>query len=511
MRPGFASNLLSMLLVLCATSASAQTASTVATAGASTPAPGGAAHGIFWADGFAGKDVGAQVNAAIAARAGACGTISIAPGAYTFATQIVKPRCITLEGNNAVLTWKGAQNTPAITSGSVAGADYTFGGIRDLKLVGDGTGAGIYLGRATAGYHAQPGVDDYLELFQNVTVTGFADNWVKGPNTYQITVIGGASTSGRHSNWLDLGFGSESMNFFGWQNLNGNGYGFFAADLQGAQYNFVDCSFDYNAAGAFVYINGTVRMTGGHIEQGNSAYFFDSPASPSAFSLQLSGGVQFVTASPALPAFIRVRGTNSFVFIGMGLNLSHPGGPVGKVVDWQSAGHSNQLNIEPYADPLATNSRTTPAVNPGANVQWFHLPTYNQYVPTGSAVSSQTIGTGTVNAGPASPEGVVGSRVNMNGAFPVPDAFPYNGNFLLWNTEPGAPGEGDLFNPFRGAATGVDGEAFWVVNGSTPTKVGAFTRDGHVYAPNGYAGGWSGTCPSGHALVVTNGIVTGCR
>jgi hypothetical protein len=93
-------------------------------------------NNVLEASQFAGVDIGAKINAAIANRGTSCGTISIAPGSYSFSTQIVKPRCIMIEGNNAVLTWNGSNpNMPAIVTGTAGGGEYTSGGIRNLKLL----------------------------------------------------------------------------------------------------------------------------------------------------------------------------------------------------------------------------------------------------------------------------------------------------------------------------------------------------------------------------------------
>lgn len=418
------------------------------------PIIGSPVNGVIEATSFHGADIGANVNSAVAEMGSGCGTITIAPGNYSFSTQIWKPRCVIIEGNNSVLTWTGTNvNTPAIIIGSPAGIDYTIGEIRHLKLVGPTTTPGIYLGGSSGSYvgTASPTFSsnsDYLDKFEDVTVTGFLDNYVKGNNAYQDIWVGGASTSGNHSNFLDTGvFGSENMAFYGWQSLNSPGYGFYSANLDGAEYNFTDCSFDYNSNGAFYYINGNVRLKGGHIEQNTSAYMFNSPASSSAFSLVLSGGVQFVEGYTSMPALIYVGGTNSDVFIDDGINIAHPGSTISELVNWQALGLSNQLTVGAYADPLANTGVTIPTVQSGANIQWLDIPTYTQYVPTGRYQTFATIGMASIGIVKGSvATGLLGAINNGCPSATQGVDFPYNGTFMGWNCD--TTGGSDFFAPF---------------------------------------------------------------
>jgi hypothetical protein len=270
---------------------------------------------------------------------------------------------------------------------------------------------------------------------------------VKGGYAYQVSFFGGGSTSATHCNWNDVGlYGSENMNFYGWQDLNSpSGYGFCSNDLRGATYNFTDSSFDYNVSGAFYYINGIVRLNSGHVEQGNDAYFFNGPPSLAlGMKLVIEGGVQFVTGSTALPAFIRVPGNNSSIIIGKGLDLYHPSGPVAQLVDWESVGSSNMLSVGDYVDSLANLGVAIPTVQSGANIQYLDYPLYSQYVPTDHYSTKASFGQATIGA--KNGTGFIGATSNGCASPTEGTTLPHNGLFLGWNCD--GSGGADFYNPF---------------------------------------------------------------
>lgn len=476
-------------------------------------------------------DIGDKINAAITQRAGTCGTITIAPGNYSFSTQIHKPRCVTIEGNNAVLTWTGTDAlTPAIVAGSVVGVDDTTqGGIRHLKLVPNtaGTGSGIYLGNKVGSYNvpSNPNIQELLDTFLDVDVVGFVDNYVKGSNVFQDTWIAGSSQQATHAGWNDVGlFGSENMSFFGWEVLNGQGgMGFFSTDLRGSEYNFYNCSFDYNSGGQFNYVDGIVRISGGHIEEfSEMGPLFTSGSSSSAFTLILSGALSFVVGCDplqgtctTLSSLIVVGGTNSNVMIAPGLTLTLPNNMTNlttHLVQWNALGGSNDLIVGEYTEPLAPNVTTIPTVLAGSNIQYQSTPIYGQFTPTDSFRSSATISFATLGATPSS--GFVGA-VNSRCASGTTD-FPLNGNYLGWNCD--GNGGADYYNPF------VNNTAIPAFHFRTRLVTGTFAdlaqifRDGTINTMAGYrfngTQGVTATKTAGACnLTIQGGIitsVTGC-
>ncbi|RRA47602.1 hypothetical protein [Acidipila sp. EB88] len=107
-----------------------------------------------------GVDIGAQVNNAILAlptpavasgdTVQHCGVVEIPQNAYTFSTTIIKPNCVTLEGNGAKLSYTG-KGYGIISASPVLGGAATLanavGGINNLWLFG---GANLSAGPTTS-------------------------------------------------------------------------------------------------------------------------------------------------------------------------------------------------------------------------------------------------------------------------------------------------------------------------------------------------------------------------
>jgi hypothetical protein len=105
-------------------------------------------------------------------------TISIATDQYTQTTTIRKSKWVILDFNNAVLVYKGSN--AAIVTGTPVNElfggevkDFHWGGIRDLSLVGSGSGTGIWLGGDSSGAVSPKNLMDHTELFSGVNVTKF--------------------------------------------------------------------------------------------------------------------------------------------------------------------------------------------------------------------------------------------------------------------------------------------------------------------------------------------------
>lgn len=104
-------------------------------------------NGVFNASLFPGADIGAKVNAAIAAlptnpNPKTCGAVYIPSGVYNFSTAIVKPRCVKLFGAGAdstILHWTPV-TAVAILAGDTGTFEYPVGSISDLSIEGTGFG-----------------------------------------------------------------------------------------------------------------------------------------------------------------------------------------------------------------------------------------------------------------------------------------------------------------------------------------------------------------------------------
>lgn len=466
------------------------------------------------------NDIGIAVNNDINSLGSSCGTVLVSTGNYTLATRINKPRCVVLDFQNSVVT-SCILNGAAIATGSDPATDssyYTWGGIRNLKLVGPGTSnagsVGLWLGGDATGTNAPAAWNDYISQYSNLNIQNFESGVAKG-EAYQVVVIGSSFTNNKYG-WYDPGqFGSENLMLYGDQFLNNAQYGLYSANMAAAQYNCTSCSFDYNGVSGLYYTNGVVRLIAGHIEQ-PSGYLIDGPASSTlAFSLDISGGEQFylTNSGGSDTAFIHVQGNNSNVRIGAGLKLDRRH-TVGNVIQWDATGSSNLLNMEPYVDANTPTAVALPAVQASANIQFLHIPLYSQYVPTSEYFSNLTVGS--PNQGDILSSNYVGSQGNNNGVVPPASRFPYNGNFLGWNTE--NIGEADHFNPYSSAANSNDAFAWYANLSGTFQKVSSIQRNGFFNATGGYSvsgnPGFTGTKVSGTCVfTITGGIitnVTGC-
>jgi len=125
-------------------------------------------NGILYATQFPGAELGVQVMGAIAALHGNCGSVVVPVGSYKLNTKIVKPRCVMLDFQNSIVS-STITDGPSITTGSFldsSSGQYTWGGIRNLKLVGPGydrapKSIGIWFGGDTTGAVAPKGHNDF--------------------------------------------------------------------------------------------------------------------------------------------------------------------------------------------------------------------------------------------------------------------------------------------------------------------------------------------------------------
>jgi hypothetical protein len=472
--------------------------------------------------GFPGADVGMQLNNAIDSVRSNCGSVMLPSGSYRLRTQVLKPRCVWIEGNNAQITSEITdKNTPAIVTGSLDADShpYATGGIRNLRLVGPGIDsgtAGIYLGGPIGSIVAPKGTEDYLDNFENVAVSGFGSGYEKGTDVYQDVWFGGSSTANRYG-FNDAGLsGSENMSFYGWEALNNDVYGFYSLDTASSEYHFIGCSFDYNGritggastGGAFYYANGTVRIVSGHLEQ-YGGRFFDGPSTATLgfnWDLHIRNGTQFVVGSTGTDVLVNVVGFNGGVYIDPGVQIVNVG-PIKSFVNWAAVGVNGVLVIGPYWNPTARSGVPFPAFTQSAGaIPYVDIPHYSQYAPDYQLRKHEVIQS--LSAGTATDTGFVGSTGNSNGLQPsTSGVLPSYGNFLGWNAD--GTGGADFYNPFASTT----GNAFhWrAFNGKRWDNPMSLSRSGDltvnsVKPSNGFTGKKiAGSC----VFTIESGIITG--
>lgn len=330
---------------------------------------------------FTGSDIGAQVNAAIAALHNGCGTVMIPAGTYVQTTTIIKPRCVNLQGAGGLpatqLTWTpgtvpSGKLAPAILIGDQAGVNnYPPGVISGITLTGASTTqtVGIFFGGDPAGtsYSAST-----VAIFQGgsvCTATGtpsgcptipfspnnYAD--MQAVNASQIASFGYGVTWG--SNAWDTSFlqdvittnttgvyypsnatnSGESLSFISTA-IQNNGLGV------NQQYNsemyFVNDRFDYNSQAAIL---GLATIIGCHFEA-QSGNFITEQANFQPY-VTIIGGLMLLQATSGTDTdLIYVNSTlNPLLSIsGTAFASNHT---VNYAINWNGSGGNPVLHVDP--------------------------------------------------------------------------------------------------------------------------------------------------------------------
>jgi hypothetical protein len=457
---GMINLLVSLVLIASVDSISAQ----VATSGdaASTPVPRSFealnVAGVQNAVRFSGAELGVQVNEAVAALKGKCGSVVVPAGDYTLSTKIAKPRCVMLDFQNSIVTSTIASG-PSIITGSFldeSSGQYAWGGIRNLKLVGPGypktrDSIGIWFGGDPTGHVAPPGNNDFGTSYANINVRGFNYGMAKGI-AYQITLISN-TLDGKQYGWYEPGqFGGENINMYGTQFVNNGTYGVYAPNQPANEFNCSFCSFDYNGSANIYVMNGSVTLIGGHMER-CQGYDIDGPETTSAAMILNIVGVTFVNIAGAIgqpggcgaftgtdQAYIHVTGRNSNVTIGGGVELirNHT---MSSFIHWDATGLSSALTVQPYIDPASPTAIGIPALQAGAaaRIASLSIPLFDQYVPNNQYFRGVTVGQAQGGAMPGTGSifatGFIGASENQGGSPPAIGAFPFGGGYIGWNSE----------------------------------------------------------------------------
>lgn len=237
-----------------------------------------AGAGLLSAARFPGSDMGARVNAAIAALRGHCGTVYVPGGAYRISTPIIKPRCVVLEGagggiiasaaqgasdTGTTLIWTPSSGAAIAVGDSLGAPPYPAGGgLRNLTILGPGersSAIAVWLGGDPAGTVVPANFFGAMQVVGNVSIARFANGVVFGSNAwveafYNLRLgycrVGITSALGAHNT-------AENNRFFGGAIFNG---GAPVVNRPGAQDNTIDpffygTSFDYNSLPVTGYFN----------------------------------------------------------------------------------------------------------------------------------------------------------------------------------------------------------------------------------------------------------------
>ncbi|MGH9487502.1 MAG: hypothetical protein ACRD04_07920 [Terriglobales bacterium] len=249
---------------------------------------------VLHADQFPGADMGAKINAAIAALPGTCGTVSVPLGNFNFSTRIVIPRCVSVAGAGSGITNNGAPAaggtslnwTPssgiAVVDGdpSSQGADYPgVGGMRDLTLnatASGNTAIGLFLGGGTGSDGVPTDLFAAGQEFDAISITNFSVGVEWGSNawteTFNNTAIGDFSVAGITTDG-DIGNSGENNRFFSGGIYNGAGPALLDLDANAGgvidvDLHFYGTSMDYSGDNAVgIFENASFSCDGCHIEK----------------------------------------------------------------------------------------------------------------------------------------------------------------------------------------------------------------------------------------------------
>lgn len=299
---------------------------------------------------FRGADIGAQVNAAIAALPGGCGTVLIPPVTpyYNFSTTIVKPRCVSLQGAGAastILNWVPATGAAMVAADRGAGkATYPEGQVSQLTLQGrspDNKGSiGLYIGGDPSGTLIAADAYGDDQAFSDIRILGFGrgiqwgnNAWANNFDNLVITLngIGIDMPPALNNTGESLVFHRTSIQNSTVQGINQIGYAFF---------QFHGCRFDYNATGGTVAY---AAFYGTHFEQKSGTILtlkaFFNPV------LIIDSGEAFLeagTGSDAQMFEVDSSMNPTFILRGTQLAANHT---VTTVVNWHGAGLHTTLSI----------------------------------------------------------------------------------------------------------------------------------------------------------------------
>lgn len=324
---------------------------------------GSSADKVRYADQYPGSDVGAKINAAIAALGGEFGTVVVSAGKHSFSTTINKPRGVILRGQGTglafspddvvqggtILNWTSPSGN-AIVIADAHGTNYESNtGLWDFTLIGPGISSdatGIWLGGDPAGVVRTNSDFADNESFVNVSIRNFARGVVWGNNAFLDRWL--------HCNiWgnnvgiflLKSIVGSNESNSFV-QCYIGNNTGGAVRGVGNADLHFISTSFDFNNTGtangppsqiAAIEALNPATFLDCHFEQWNGT-FVDNGRTGSV--VRIIGGDAALDSPASIldPQMFNFGGEGSDVYIaGLSVASAHK---VARVVQWNSTGEA---------------------------------------------------------------------------------------------------------------------------------------------------------------------------
>jgi hypothetical protein len=329
---------------------------------------------------FPGSDIGAKINAAVAALPSGCGMILLPPapsGGYSLTTTIHLHRCTKLIGSSGLgtlLNWQSTTGTAVIVSDNDGGGNYPEGYIADIALVGlsnsTGSAIGLYLGGnpgCTGGCTDNPDSwfgDNFAVYNSKISFFKTGVSWGNHAflEDFYSTMISNNGEGIRFDTGLsDSG---EAISFFGSKIVNSETYGI---DIIGySDFYFYGVGCDYNVVGcASVTGASQTHFIGDHIEQGGGVLITIGSSADTRLVVDVSGStligsVSGITATASVGATFTGSGSGTSLtvtavtgFISVGDSVSGTGIPTGTVISSQASGTPNG------AGAYITNNSTT--------------------------------------------------------------------------------------------------------------------------------------------------------
>lgn len=225
---------------------------------------------IKYATSYPGSDIGAQVNAAVAALPNNCGEVVVPAGRYTQTTTIVKPRCVKLDGEGAlgtILNWQSTSGQAIVVADTTEGPNaYAEGEVADLTFNGQGASSsaiGVYIGGDPQGVVSSASASGDHQNLNRVRVLGFGTGVQWGNNAWSTTIFQGLISSDGTGLYFPSGLSNagESIGIVNTRLANSNA----GMNLIGfSDFYFYGSSCDYNTTCGYA---NAAHFYGMHFEQ----------------------------------------------------------------------------------------------------------------------------------------------------------------------------------------------------------------------------------------------------
>jgi hypothetical protein len=519
--------LLLNLIVLLASSprASAQESRQPAAPRASDPST----DGQFNAATFPGSDICAKVNAAVAASLVAMkqpgipsmaqlrGRVRIPTGNYTCSTAIHLPHGVWVSGDGdaTFITWTGTGPAVIASEADVPG-EYVQGVMSDLHIRGTETTHqdGIYVGgdvNCTQSCVANPATNiGYNYVFRNITIYNMAGNGIQyGHGAFNL-LWDDIHADNNHGYGLYVPHtagGGGQYNTWTHSQLSGNRLGgWFIDQSPFVTFEMFGMDVQYNVGNEGVpshaeVTGGHVICVGCHFEHQQGAFFSlnSEEESNKGDDIQLVGGqLILVKRGGADPYLASAAGAARFSAAGTYIIAFHNVAQMVSVTEPASASIS-VFGTTVYSVGVRFGGITAAK---GQGIR------FEEPIDT---VTQQPNSNGPRYFGGLSNFDTVtaGTRLGVTNSGNSWSSLPASGMFFGWN-ESQRDGEGNFFNA-KNAPASTARAYEWDVNvDGKKTALGYFLRDGTFIGEKLRSGnGFTGTCTTG--VVVTKGIVTGCR